>query len=72
MFQKIRTAGAKLAAVPALALVTVGSAFAEETDHVAAITTKVTNSMEGAAGIAGVVVLGLFSIWAIKLLWRGK
>ncbi len=36
------------------------------------ITEKVTEAMTQGETIAGAIVLGLFAIFAIKLLWRAK
>ena len=74
MFQKTRSIaaqyGAKIAA-PAVLLLPF-AARAEGEDAGAQILAKVTSSMTSGAGIATAIVLGLFAIWAIKLLWRSK
>lgn len=75
MFQKTRSMarkyGVRIAAAPAALLVGF-SAHAAEGDAGAQILAKVTESMTSGAGIATAIVLGLFAIWAIKLLWRSK
>lgn len=74
MFQKqytfVRQNAARLGA-GTLALAS-GVAMAEGTDNGTAILTKVNDAMTTGASIATAVVLGLFAIWAIKLLWRAK
>lgn len=66
------TASAKVASV--LALAGAGaSAHAEDPATMGAqIVTKVESAMSQGELIAGAVVLGLFAIWAIKLLFRAK
>lgn len=64
-----RKFGAKLAVVPALALPVLASA---QSTPVSDITDKVDEAMTGGLAIAGAVVVGLFAIWAVKLLWRAK
>lgn len=54
------------------ALVLSTAAMAQSTDHGAAIVTKVEGAFSNGELIAAAVVLGLFSIFAIKLLWRSK
>jgi hypothetical protein len=77
MFQATRNVavkyGAKLAAVPAAALVLIGTAHAQEAESAASqITAKVTQAMSSGEAIALAIVLGLFAIFAIKMLWRAK
>lgn len=66
-----RKYGAKVVAPAALVLLPF-AARAADGDDAAAIVTKVTAAMTSGAGIASAIVLGLFAIWAIKLLWRSK
>lgn len=66
-----RKYGAKAsAAAGSLVLSTV--ALAQSTDHGAAIVTKVESAFTNGELIAAAVVMGLFAIFAIKLLWRSK
>lgn len=65
----VREYGAKLALAPALVLPMLASA---QTTPVQDITAKVDEAMSGGLAIAGAVVVGLFAIWAVKLLWRAK
>lgn len=75
MFAKTRSMarkyGARIAAAPAALLVGF-SAQAAEGDALAQITAKVNEAMTSGATIATAIVIGLFVIWAIKLLWRSK
>lgn len=75
MFAKTRTLarkyGAQIVAVPA-GLLAGFSAHAAEGDALAQITTSVSSAMTGGSAIATAIVIGLFVIWAIKLLWRSK
>lgn len=66
----VRKYGAK-AATAAGALVLSGVAAAQST-QADAIVTKVEDAFSKGELIAGAVVLGLFTIFAIKLLWRSK
>lgn len=67
----VRRYGAKVGAA-GTALVASGMAMAQEATSTAdAIVVKVENASKGEL-IAGAVVLGLFTIYAIKLLWRSK
>ena len=59
-----------IAAGGALALST--AAMAEPSAHGATIVAKVTDSFSTGEIIAAAVVMGFFSLWAIKLLWRAK
>lgn len=69
------SAKAKTAAVVAIATAAVAAApaaFAQAMDPAAAIIAKVDSSMESGLQIAGAVVLGIFAIWGVKLLMKGK
>ena len=66
-----RKYGAK-AATAAGALVVSGMAAAQSTSMGEQIQAKVTASFTQGELIAGGVVLGLFTLWAIKLLWKAK
>lgn len=70
-FNTVRKYGARVGA-GALALVGTGAAMAQAVGPGAQIVTSVENAMETGQSIAVAVVLGLFAIWAIKLLWRAK
>lgn len=73
MFEKTRTMAAKYGAkIAAPAVLLLPFAARAEEDAGAQILSKVTASMTSGAGIATAIVLGLFAIWAIKLLWRSK
>ncbi|GAA3994685.1 hypothetical protein GCM10022279_17850 [Comamonas faecalis] len=65
MFQKIRTAGAKLAAVPALALIGVSSAYAELPTEVS---TAVTEYKTDALAAIGMVLAAGVAIWGLRKL----
>ena len=67
----VRKYGNKVGAA-AGALVLSTAAMAQATDHGAAIVAKVEEGFSKGELIAAAVVLGLFSIFAIKLLWRSK
>lgn len=54
------------------ALALSSAALAQSTDHGAAIVTKVESAFTNGELIAAAVVMGLFAIFAIKLLWRSK
>lgn len=71
MFQKLKQKATMAKAVGgALVLSAVTSpAFAGDAADIIA---KVDGAMTSGAAIASAVVLGLFAIWAIKLLWRAK
>ena len=73
-FKVARKYGAKMWApvVGAGALLASAAAFAQATDPGAVILDKVNTGFTTAEEIATAVVLGLFGIWAIKLLFRGK
>lgn len=72
MFEKVKTYAAR-GAVAGLTLGATGLALAEEpADLGTQITEQVTGAMTAGAAIAGAVVMGLFAIWAIKLLWRAR
>lgn len=53
-------------------LVASGLSMAQAVDPGVTIKDKVTAAMTSGEGIATAIVLGLFAIWAIKLLWRSK
>ena len=67
----VRKYGNKVGAA-AGALVLSTAAMAQSVDHSQDIIDKVNASMSKGELIAAAVVLGLFSIWAIKLLLKGK
>lgn len=68
----VRKYGAKVGAASG-ALALSGAAMAQEADGTAAqIVTAVKAAFTAGELIAGAVVLGLFAIYAIKLLWRSK
>lgn len=71
MFKTIKKKAfnAKTAVGGALLTAVTAPAFAAD---VAAITAGVESSLADAKTIAGAVVLGLFAIWGVKLLMRGK
>ncbi|AVO48123.1 hypothetical protein C6568_01765 [Melaminivora suipulveris] len=75
-FNTVRKYGARVG-TGALALIGSGVALAQEGGGAggnagAQILTKVNEAMSAGEQIAVAVVLGLFAMWAIKLLWRGK
>lgn len=73
MFEKTRTMAAKYGAkIAAPAVLLLPFAARAEDDTAAQIKTAVGAAMTSGAGISTVIVLGLFAIWAIKLLWRSK
>lgn len=65
MFQKIRNAGVKLAAVPALALIGVSSAYAELPTEVS---TAVTEYKTDALAAIGMVLAAGVAIWGLRKL----
>lgn len=70
-FNACRKYGAKVGTgMGALALS--GLAAAQSTSTADTIVTKVEEAFSKGELIAGAVVLGLFTIFAIKLLWRSK
>lgn len=76
MFAKTRSMarkyGARIAAAPAALLVGFSAQAAEGDNALTQITAKVNEAMTSGATIATAIVIGLFVIWAIKLLWRSK
>lgn len=76
VIENIRSASvsAKAKVLSVIALAVVGSsAMAEDAGTMGAqIVAKVEAAMTQGELIAGAVVLGLFAIWAIKLLFRAK
>lgn len=69
------SAAAKTAALAAIATAAATSAtatFAQATSPVAGIIAQVDDSMASGLQIAGAVVLGIFAIWGVKLLLKGK
>lgn len=66
------TASAKVASVVALAAAGASAQAQDAGSMGAQIVTKVEGAMTQGELIAGAVVLGLFAIWAIKLLFRAK
>ncbi len=71
MFQKLKEK-ATAAKIAGGALVLSGVSSPAFADDAADIVAKVDGAMTSGASIASAVVLGLFAIWAIKLLWRAK
>jgi len=75
MFQKTRNIVAKYgrqAVVATGSALATAAAFAQTVPVGEQIKTKVEGSMSQGEMIAGVVVLGLFAIWAVKILWKSK
>jgi len=75
MFQKTRNIVAKYgrqAAVATGSALATAAAIAQTAPVGEQIKTKVEGSMSQGEMIAGVVVLGLFAIWAVKILWKSK
>ena len=69
------SAKAKTAALVAIATAAAASApaaFAQAVNPTAGIITMVDDSMASGLQIAGAVVLGIFAIWGVKLLLKGK
>lgn len=67
-----RKYGSKAALAVALAPAFVGVANAAGEDMGTQILAKINGGMSQGELLAGAVVLGLFTIWIIKMLWRSK
>lgn len=63
---------ASLVAIATAAAASAPAAFAQAVDPTPAIITMVDNSLASGLQIAGAVVLGIFAIWGVKLLLKGK
>ena len=75
MFEKtrafVRTQGAKLALAP-VALVTLPALAQEDPSASEQVLSAVNGGFDSAQEIAVAIVIGLFAIYAIKLMWRAK
>ena len=63
---------AALVAIATAAAATAPAAFAQAVNPTPAIITMVDDSLASGLQIAGAVVLGIFAIWGVKLLLKGK
>lgn len=71
----LASAKAKTSAVVLIATAAAASApaaFAQAVNPTPAIITMVDDSLASGLQIAGAVVLGIFAIWGVKLLLKGK
>ena len=69
-FAKAKTAA--LVAIATAAAASAPAAFAQAVNPTPAIITMVDDSLASGLQIAGAVVLGIFAIWGVKLLLKGK